>query len=333
MKKIRSLAFAGLLLLSAAHAALIHETFTNDPALDGWQVFGDTSLFQWDSSHQNLAVTWDSSQRNSYFYHALGETLCSTNDFTLAFDLQLNDIATGLAPDYPSTFQVAIGLLNLAEATNDGFIIGTGYQAPDIVEFDYFPAFNIYDASVTTPVISSENNFANVGFTVPLMLATGVHYHVIMTYTAENKRLHTTLSSNGVPVGPIQDTTLYDGFGDFQVDAFSINNYSQAGQDTSVHTNLDGSTVIYAGSILAHGTVGKMAFGTPLPSINLAAATPGSIRFLGTTNWVFTLERSADFQSWTSVSPPAPGVNGMMKLSDSNPPVDQAFYRVRADLP
>ena len=333
--KIRSLALASLFVVSAVSASTVSitENFTHDPATDGWQAFGDTNLFHWDSANQNLAVTWDSSQPNSYFYHPLGTTLTSTNNFMLAFDFQINDITSGLESDYPSTFQLAIGLLNNGEATGNGFIIGSGYQAADVVEFDYFPAFSGYNASVSTPIISSENNFANIGFDVPLTLSPGVHYHAVMTYTAINQTLHTTLSSNGVPVGPLQDTTLGAGFDDFNVDTISINSYSQAGQDTSVHTNADGSTVIYAGSVLAHGTVGKMSFGTPLPVVNVLAAAPGNVQIGGTTNWIFTLERTADFQSWTEVSVPASGVNGAMTLTDTNPPTDKAFYRVRADLP
>ena len=345
MKKIRSLALAGLFVLVAVRsgAAVITESFTNDPAADGWQVFGDTNLFQWDSVNQNLAVTWDSSQPNSYFYHPLGVTLSSANDFMFAFDFQLNDIAIGTDPAYPSTFQIAIGLLNFEEATNDSFVIGTGYEAPDVVEMDYFPAFgdtyHQYSASVTTPMISSENNFAE-GVTKPLELVPGAHYHAVLTYTAANQTLHTTLSSNGVPVGPMQDTQLWDGFGDFSVDTLSINCYSQAGQDTStyIYTNItDGVTntygVIWAGSVLAHGTVSKMFFANPLPVTQILAATPGGVQFSGTTNWLYTLERTVDFQAWTDVLPPTPGVTGAMVLSDSNAPPDKAFYRVRADLP
>ena len=74
MKKNSLPAIASLFVLSMAcvNANTIVERFTTDPALDGWQVFGDTNLFQWDSANQNLAVTWDSSQTNSYFYHLLG---------------------------------------------------------------------------------------------------------------------------------------------------------------------------------------------------------------------------------------------------------------------
>jgi hypothetical protein len=335
MKKIRSLAVASVFALAAlrAGAAVITESFTNDPALDGWRAFGDTNLFQWAATNQVLAVTWDSAQPNSYFYHPLGATLSRTNNFMLAFTFQLHDIAAGLEPDYPQSLQIAIGLLNFAEATNDGFTISTGWQAPDLVEFDYFPAFDIYNSSVTTPIISSLNAFANIGFTFPLVLAPGAQYRAEMTYTADTTTLHTTLTSNGVPVGPIQDTTLPDSFDDFSVDTFSINSYSQAGQDTSVHTNSDGTTIIYAGSVLAHGTVGKMSFGNPLPVTQILHFAPGGIQFSSTTNWVYTLERTADLQTWTGVTPPTPGAAEAMTLTDTNPPSAQAFYRVRVDLP
>src|SRR5688572_27600162 len=59
MKRIRPLAFASLFVLSAAQAITITENFTNNPLQNGWQVFGDTNLFQWNSVNQNLAVTYE----------------------------------------------------------------------------------------------------------------------------------------------------------------------------------------------------------------------------------------------------------------------------------
>lgn len=331
MKKFRyALALAGLFVLVAirSDALLINENFTNNPSLDGWQSFGDTNLFQWNSTNNALDVTWDSSQSNSYFFHPLGATLSETNDFMFGFDLQLHDITTGLEPEYPQTFQVAIGLFNYAEATNENFIIGTGYSAADIVEFDYFPAFEIYDDSISTPIISSENDFATGGFTFPFQIVTGVQYHAILTYTADNQTLHTTLTSNGVPVGPIQDTVLGPKFDNFSVDTLSINSYSQEGQDTN-----DYGGVIYAGSILAHGTVNNMFFANPVPVVKIVAASAGVVQFSGTTNWVYYLERTTDFQTWTTVSVPTAGASGTMTLTDTNPTPNMAFYQVQADLP
>ncbi len=319
-------ALAGLLALVAApsHATVIHEPFASDPALDGWQVFGDTNLFQWNSTNQVLDVTWDSSQTNSYFYHPLGGVYSKTNDFLVAFDFRLKDIAIGTTPDKPLTFELAFGLINTGEATSGNYYRGYGYF-PDIVEFDYFPNdINDYGATVSTLMISSQTNYSAGGFTDPLALTTNALYHVVMVYTAANQTLHTTMTADGAPVGPVEDCYLGAGFDDFQVDAVSINSYSDDGQDPS-----------YSGSILAHGTVGQMLFASPLPvtQIQVLAAAPGSVQFGGTTNWIYTLERTADFQSWQDVSLPAAGVAGVMTLSDTNPPPGQAFYRVRADLP
>src|SRR5436189_6431732 len=116
MKKFRSLAFAGLFVLSAAHATAITENFTNNPLQNGWQVFGNTNLFQWNSVNQNLAGTWDSSQTNSYFYHPLGTILARDDDFSVAFDLGLNDFVAGIDPQMPSTFPLYVSLLNPPEA-------------------------------------------------------------------------------------------------------------------------------------------------------------------------------------------------------------------------
>src|ERR1035441_11043506 len=82
MKKIRSLAVASLFVLSVtpAFAMTFTENFANDPSLDGWQVFGNPDLFHWESANQNVAVTWNSTNANSYFYRPLGVTLNSRSE-------------------------------------------------------------------------------------------------------------------------------------------------------------------------------------------------------------------------------------------------------------
>ncbi len=155
MKKVLfvSLALAGLSILSAARANTIAQKFSADPLQNGWQIFGDTNLFQWDSTKHNLVVTWDSSQPNSYFYHPLGTIYSKTNDFLITFDLRLNDIAIGTTPGEPFTFEIAIGLMHTTTATNGNYFRGYGYF-PDIVEFDYFPNdLNDYGATVSTLMI------------------------------------------------------------------------------------------------------------------------------------------------------------------------------------
>jgi hypothetical protein len=322
MKKVCSLALASLFVLSAAHATLVYEKFNTDPALDGWQVFGDTNLFHWDSTSQNLDVTWDSSQPNSCFFHPLGAIYSKTNDFLITFDLRLNDIAIGTTPGKPFTFEIAIGLIHTTIATNGNYFRGYAYF-PDIVEFDYFPNdINDYGATVSTFMISSQTNYSNGGFTDPLELETNTLYHVVMVYTATNQTLHTTMAADGAPIGPIQDACLSPDFDDFQVDAVSINSYSDDGQDPD-----------YAGSVLAHGTVDNFAFASPLPVGTINAIAAGEVQFASDTNWVYTLEQTADFQTWSAAAPSAPGNGTNLLLQAANPPVNRSFFRVRADLP
>ena len=325
--KFCMLFLATVLATFTGHARTISEKFATDPVLDGWQVFGNTNLFQWDSADQNIAVAWNSTNVNSYFYHPLGLTLNSTSNFMFAVDFNLQDIAIGTTPTKPQNFQIAFGLLNFSEATQTNFVVGTGTNAPDIIELDYFPDSG-FGASVTTPMISSANTFAPGGFTFPLELVPGANYHAVLVYTADNQTLHTILFSNGVAIGPINDNALVPGFGDFQVDTISINCYTDEGQNTNLFFGVDD-----AGSIIAHASVDNLVFATPLPVTQVIAATANSVQFTSTTNWNYVLERSADFSLWSAASPTLPGVAGTMTLTDPHPPVDKAFYRVRADVP
>src|SRR5882724_2650737 len=104
--KILTVWFASMVIGSAA---TITEDFSTDPAAHGWQIFGATNLFHWNSSSQNLEVTWDSSQTNSYFHHSLGTILTRADDFQISFDLTLNDIQAGLTTNQPDALQVALG--------------------------------------------------------------------------------------------------------------------------------------------------------------------------------------------------------------------------------
>ena len=101
------------------------ETFAEDPAANGWATTGST-LFQWDTAAERLAVQWDSSQPNSYFHRPLGLTFDIQQDFSLAFDLELDAIEIGTTPGKPFTFPIAVGLIDLAQATRSGFFRGAG---------------------------------------------------------------------------------------------------------------------------------------------------------------------------------------------------------------
>jgi hypothetical protein len=317
-------ALAGLCLFTcnAARAITLAENFSADPLASGWSVYGNASLFAWDATHGNLAVTWDSSQTNSYFCRPLGLVLSRTNDFLLSFELLLHDIGPGVDTNKTFTFQIAVGLLNLAQATDSGFVRGSGYQSPNLVEWNYFWDSG-YGATISPVLISSNNEFSSGGFTFPLELATNTVYRVTMRYFADEGRLRTTMTSNGVPIGPIEDATLGANFSDFAVDHLSVSSYNDAGQFPG-----------YEGSVLAHGWVDNFVFAAPPPVTRArAGGAPGSVQFRSTTNWLYHLERTTDFASWTPVSAVVPGTGAEMTLQDTNPPPGRAFYRVQARLP
>lgn len=305
----------------AAEEIFFTENFAAAPDQRGWQVFGATNLFNWNAADQNLEVTWDSSRANSLFHRPLGTVLTRTNDFILEFDLRLADVAIGTTTGKPYTFQLAVGLTDLASATNASFRRGTGFGSPNLVEFDYFPDSG-YGATVATAIISSNNEWNDGGFTYPLELTTGAVFHVTMRYVAAWQTLMTRMTRNGAPIGPLAHAALGAGFTDFRVDQVAVSSYSDADQDPS-----------FAGSILAHGTVDNFVFICPPPVGEVTGGFAGGswqAQFLSQTNWLYRLERTADFQVWTEAATPAAGTGTALTLSDTNAPGTQAFYRVRA---
>jgi len=65
--------------------------------------------------HHNLAVTWDSSKSNSYFYHPLGTTLAINDDFSM------ESISSSRMPWLRLWITLAVGFLNFAGATRTNF--------------------------------------------------------------------------------------------------------------------------------------------------------------------------------------------------------------------
>jgi hypothetical protein len=143
-----------------------------------------------------------------------------------------------------------------------------------------------------------------------------------MTYRALNRTLHTTVTTNGTSIGTIPDSHLGASFDDFAVNAISINSYNDEGQYPG-----------FEGSVLAHGTVDNLTFASPLPVEAIQIPGAGQVQFASDTNWLYTLEQTTDFQTWTAAAPAAFGSGTILTLQATNPPADQSFYRVRADLP
>jgi hypothetical protein len=324
--RLWALALAGAILVPALNAETITENFTSNPAADGWQGFGNTHLFTWDSTNHDLIVTWDSSQSNSYFFHPLQNVLGEQDAFTLSFDLTLsNAVATG-----PNGFQVSIGFLHLADATNAGFLRGTGYQSPNLVEFDFFPAYtygtNSYPPSIDATLVDEDENFIFF-YDYTKGLSNGVTYHVEFNHPSTSPIVSVNVYTNGSGGQPgLYSSLPYSyvgpGFTDYFVDAIAVSSYN----------DLDAG-----GSILATGTVGNISVTTTPRAVGIFAAgfdgTAWQAQFSSRTNWFYTLNRSTDLKSWAPVSPTTIGTGDIMTLTDPNPPSTQAFYNIDASQP
>ena len=314
--RIRLLILWGLVAASIGGAATIEEDFSSDPLQNGWKIFGDTNLFQWDSTNQDLDVAWDSSQTNSYFYHSLGTIVAKSDDFSLSFDLQLSNVTWSGSPE------LAVGLFHFSDATNAAFSRPAA-DTPNLFEFDYFPDNSVGQpaivATLTDTNISSTNkkDFYFVYDNQPLN--PGVVYHIVLAHTAGQPPISGEVFVNGQLYTSLPDTFAAP-ITDFRIDTVSISSYS----------NL-------SSSILAHGTVDNVVVILPPPPVQTFSGTFTNAiwqaQFTSQSNWLYTLQRSGDLQSWTNVSSTMPGNATNLFLQDTGPPAGGAFYRISAQRP
>ena len=149
---------------------------------------------------------------------------------------------------------------------------------------------------------------------------------ITMGYTATNSTLTTVITTNGVSVGAIHSVQLSPFFTDFHPGAFAITSYSDEGQDPQ-----------YGGSLLATGVVDNVQLSFPEPPLqNISGffqTGTWQVEFVSRTNWLYTLERTTNYQSWQAVSPPTQGNGTNLVLLDTADPVHSASYRVRAERP
>jgi hypothetical protein len=312
---------AACVAASLAGAATFQEDFSADPLSRGWRVFGNTNLFHWNPADQDFEVTWDSSQTNSYFQFPLGTILGRDDDFSFSLDLRLDDITPGVNPAKPWTFEVAFGLQNSADAQKPTFL--RGKKPANLAEFDFFPDTG-YGATVW-PAYWSTNSTPNYNgasdYTV-VDLPLGVVLHITLAYSAGTQTMLTTITANGVGIGPIHPVPINSNFTDFRLGTFAIESYSDAGQ---------------TGSLLAHGVVDNVVVNVPPPPVaNLCGNMINGVwqaQFVSRTNWVYTLECTKDFQSWTAASTTTRGNGAILVLPATNLPPAGTFYRVRAERP
>ncbi len=323
-------ALSGVLFLSplTCPAAGFSETFTSDPAPRGWFATGTTNLFAWAAADGTLAATWDSRQPNSYFAKPLGLVLTRTNDFCLVFDLRLANVTPGINPAKTSaSFQVAIGLIRLEDATAPGFRRGSGYESPNLCDFSFFPDPGgewQYGPSLTAAMIDGTGfNWSWGGFS-PSGLSTGDVFRVTMAYSAGDAMLRTEILRNGESFLSMAPATLKTPFTDFQLDHLAVCSYNDAGQFPG-----------YEGSLLAHGSVDNVTFLPVLPVAQLRAVRRVDgygVAFLSQEGWLYTLERK-DGSAWTPVASSVALTGGNLILTDPNPTAAMSFYRVKAMAP
>ena len=306
----------GLVAASIGGAATLTEDFSGDPLQNGWQIFGNANLFQWDSTNQNLDVTWDSSQTNSYFYKLLETILTKSDDFNLSFDLQLNDIA------WSGSTELSVGLFRFSDATNPVFSRPAA-NTPNLCEFDYFPDNGIgqpaIDATLTDTNVNSSNrkDFYFVYDNQPLN--TGTTYHIVLTHAADTTNISGQIFADGQLYSSLPNV-FHGPISDFRIDTVSITSYSNP-----------------ANPLLAHGTVDNFVITLPPPPVqNLMVGFMNNFwtaQFISRSNWLYTLQRTTNFISWNSISPSTSGNGTNLFLPDTNAPADKAFYRVKADRP
>lgn len=290
------------------------EDFATDPFARGWRVYGNTNLFVWNPTNQTLEVTWNSSQPNSYFYRPLGTILTLADEFEIAFDLKLESVEV-----MGWGFELAVGLINVESATSPNFLRGTGMNSPDLFEFDYFPDAG-FGPSITATMADSNSRLAFWWASVPL--ESGVQYRIRLYHAAGTTNIAGMVLVDGQVYTSLPLSWVSTNFTDFRLNAISISSYSDENS---------------GGAILAHGLVDTLVVTTPSPPVaNLIcgfAEGTWQMQFQSQPNWVYALERTRDFITWTDVSPNVVGTGAVLSLQDTNPPVDRAFYRVRAYRP
>ena len=309
------------------------QDFSKNPLNQGWSIFGDSELFQWNPQLQHLEVTWDSSKKNSYFQFSLKTILTRNDDFQIDLDLRLLDIIGGINPEKPSPMQVAFGFQNGADAHAISFNRGSGKDSPNLVEFNYFPDTG-YGPTIW-PAMFSENSVMNFNgnedfhiFELPL----NENLHITLSYHSESQTVMSSMSLDGTAFGPVTTAEISQGaspfggkFSQFYLDTFSISTYSD--QDLEAGP--------FSSSILAHGFIDNIAMTFPSPPIQEErhSIVQGNWKhtFSSRENWDYSLESTQDFRTWEVIGDSVKGNGGILSIEDFIAELSKSrFYRINA---
>jgi len=199
---------------------------------------------------------------------------------------------------------------------------GTGDNATNLAEFDYFPPDGVGDGpSLDATLLDTNGNYYFPYADVPLVF--GTLYHVTIIHAAGTAALTGEILANGQIYTSLPQTPMdifSNGIGDFRLDTIAVSSYSDVGG--------------FGSSILAHGTVKNfLATAPPAPVTYLSARLTNNLwqaQFWSRSNWNYTLQKSADLQTWSPLAPTVGGTGSQMTLQDTNAPGPSQYYRVSA---
>ncbi len=316
---------AGVACATATAEGFVEE-FDTDPGARGWRTLGDGAAFHWNAGGW-LDVDWNSTRPNGFFARELPGPVTERDDFSFGFDLVLDAHAVGVAPGKPGTFQMAIGLVRQTDVLDAGFRRAVFLASRNLVEWAWFGTepSGMIAASISPVVVPSDGRlpwgYAD-SFVEP---ETGVRYGFDLTYRASDRSLRVTMSRGDAPVVTLRPVVLGEGFRGFEVDALSVNAYSDAGQDPR-----------YAGSLRASAKVDRMRWTGPGPvvgGLSLETTAAGArVRFGTRKGWRYVLQASEDLRTWAVASDPQTGDGGPMAMEDTAT-FGGRFYRVEARRP
>lgn len=330
---IKATLAVGLVLLatSSALALKVESDFAQDPFAFTepqpgnvpWVRHGATHLFEWDASRQALAVTWDSTEPNSYCHQVLPRSVNRSHAIRFGFTLELDHHAAGVVPEMPGTFQIAIGLIRREDAFDPEFQRSVLLKNANLMEWTWFGSDTHISSSVSPVIVPSDGRLPWGYSDTFVALTPGPRYRFELYFDPGQQRLDITMEMDGMP-GPILNSVILPpAFTDFNLDAFSFNSYSGAGQ----HPN-------YAGSVFARGWIDDVYWEVPDPPrpelVNVPGFANHSVSLQTEVGWDYQLEGSMNFKTWEPLGDAMVGTGEVLLLSDfRKASFPHHFYRVR----
>ncbi|MBL9138044.1 MAG: hypothetical protein JNK85_19410 [Verrucomicrobiales bacterium] len=313
-------------MVSVTRAEGFRDDFATDPLAREWTHHGHAPMGVWDASRQRLAVAWDSNTPNRYCLRALPRELTRADDIRLRFRFGLDSIATA---DPDTTFPISIGFIRREQAFATNFFRGAGVNPAwgprNVMEFAYFPASRSISPTLSATAIASHNlRWAMVNL-FPFEIAAGSELEVDLRFTSANQTLAMSVARDGVPLA--QGTTVLPvSFGEFRLDAISINSYSG-----------DHQPVGYGGQVTARGWIDDLQVEfSDAPAVPLGIVFTAGVARLGVEappQWIPTLEFTEDLQAWLPLADAPVLESGHWHWQPPTASLPSAFFRLRWSRP